>query len=105
MSSEYTTKNGKPENYTIAWGSQGFETTPLFWAISLRDLALALLVTGVFTDHPDHSTTLHDFALVTDLLNRSPYFHIFLTTLSLKDSQKLGPSPDPNLRRFAYFAR
>ena len=52
----------------------------MLWA-----LALSLLVLGVFTDDPDLTLSLNDFALVADRFYRRSYFHF------LPPSLKPGP--------------
>jgi hypothetical protein len=34
-------------------------------------------VFGVFTDHPDHPSSLYNFTLVTDFFDRCPDLHCF----------------------------
>ena len=41
----------------------------------IRASALSLLVLRVFTDNPDLTLSLNDFALVADRFNRRSYFH------------------------------
>ena len=43
--------------------------------------ALSLLVLGIFTDDPDLSLSLNDFALIADRFYRRSYFHFFLLLL------------------------
>ena len=38
-------------------------------------LPLPLLVLGVGADHPHHALAVDDLAVITHLLDRSPYFH------------------------------
>ena len=41
----------------------------------IRASALSLLVLGIFTDDPDLSLSLNDFALIADRFYRRSYFH------------------------------
>ena len=46
-----------------------------------RASALSLLVLRVFTDDPDLTLSLNDFALIADRFYRRSYFHFFLLLL------------------------
>ena len=56
--------------------------------------ALSLLVLRVFTDYPDFTLSLNDFALIADRFYRRSYFH-FLPPLSAKNLP--GPKTDRHI--------
>ena len=75
------------------------------------NLALSLLVFGVFADHADHPFAFHDLTLITDLFDRSPYLHALypiIAEIELKVSD-LRPHPGAERKRgspeMIYFSR